>query len=64
MSTATTSTDTGQQTSPRGHQREAQQPVTQQEQRNLLGVYYLPGKNTEGSKLFRNLLPSRLNHVG
>jgi hypothetical protein len=32
--TTTTSTDTGQQTSPRGRQREAQQPVTQQERRN------------------------------
>ena len=32
MSTATTTShDTGQQTSPRGRQREAQQPATQQE---------------------------------
>jgi hypothetical protein len=29
--TTTTSTDTGQQVFPRGRQREAQQPVTQQE---------------------------------
>ena len=44
MSTATTTShDTGQQVSPRGRQREAQQPVTQQERnaanrlRTLLG---------------------------
>jgi len=40
MSTATTtSTDTGQQTSPRGQQRDAQQPVTQQERRNQPDEY-------------------------
>jgi hypothetical protein len=40
MSTATTtSTDTGQQTSPRGRQRDAQQPVTQQERRNQPDEY-------------------------
>jgi hypothetical protein len=43
MSTATTATttshDTGQQVSPRGRQREAQKPVTQEERRNQPGEY-------------------------
>jgi hypothetical protein len=40
MATATTtSTDTGQHTPTRGRQREAQQPVTQQERRNQPGEY-------------------------
>jgi len=48
MSTATTtSTDTGQHTSTRGRQREAQQPVTQQEQNavnrlcNMAAVWFV-----------------------
>jgi len=40
MSTATTtSIDTGQHTSPRGRQREAQQPVTREERRNQPRVH-------------------------
>jgi hypothetical protein len=40
MSTATTTShDTGQHTPTRGHQRETQQPVKQQERRNQPGEY-------------------------
>ena len=52
MATATTtSTDTGQHTPTRGRQREAQQPVTQQEERrNQTAVDCMAMKNTEGSR--------------